>query len=264
MASVTIQADLDMADVSRILNLPTPTDPDEPARLRDLQSAVEGLAWKDSVRCVPQGNLDLSNPGPTIDGETMSAGDRVLIRLQSTTSQNGLYTWNGSAVAMTRTLDASTAAELEGAVVTVEAGTDAGTVWRQTQVDFTLGTDPVLWTAFGTSAPSASETTPGIAELATQAETDTGTDDARIVTPLKLKTWSLRMRKHAADIGDGSATQYDVTHNFNTRDVQVQVRANADPWAYPIVQIGALSVNAVRITFNTAPTSNQYRVIILG
>lgn len=210
MASVTIQTDLDMADVSRILNLPTPSDPDEPARLRDLQSAVEGIAWKDSVRCAPQGNLDLSNPGATVDGETMSAGDRVLIRFQSTASQNGIYLWNGSAVAMTRAPDCSTAAELEEAIVSVEAGTDANTTWRQTQVDFTLGTDPVVWAAFGTSSASASESTAGIAELATQAETDTGTDDARIVTPLKLKTWSLRIRKHAADIGNTLALQHRV------------------------------------------------------
>lgn len=39
----------------------------------------------------------------------------------------------------------------------------------------------------GTSAP-ASETVAGIAELATQVETNTGTDDARIVTPLKFQT----------------------------------------------------------------------------
>jgi hypothetical protein len=35
----------------------------------------------------------------------------------------------------------------------------------------------------------ASETAKGIAELATQAETDAGTDDLRIVTPLKLATY---------------------------------------------------------------------------
>jgi hypothetical protein len=41
----------------------------------------------------------------------------------------------------------------------------------------------------GAVAPSAaSETVSGIAELATQTETNTGTDDARIVTPLKLQT----------------------------------------------------------------------------
>ncbi|MDG4811644.1 hypothetical protein P8629_01365, partial [Hydrogenovibrio sp. 3SP14C1] len=35
----------------------------------------------------------------------------------------------------------------------------------------------------------ATETTAGIAEVATQSETDAGTDDTRIVTPKKLKAW---------------------------------------------------------------------------
>lgn len=43
-------------------------------------------------------------------------------------------------------------------------------------------------TEAGASVPDASETVKGIAELATQTETNTGTDDLKIVTPLKLKT----------------------------------------------------------------------------
>lgn len=42
--------------------------------------------------------------------------------------------------------------------------------------------------AIGSVIGPATETSAGIAEIATQAETNTGTDDARIVTPLKLKT----------------------------------------------------------------------------
>ena len=38
------------------------------------------------------------------------------------------------------------------------------------------------------SIPSATETTEGIAEIATQSEADTGSDDQKIVTPLKLST----------------------------------------------------------------------------
>lgn len=45
-----------------------------------------------------------------------------------------------------------------------------------------------LATAIGTIVGQATETSAGIAEIATQAETNTGTDDQRIVTPLKLKT----------------------------------------------------------------------------
>ncbi len=38
------------------------------------------------------------------------------------------------------------------------------------------------------TVPQATETTPGIAEIATQSETNSGVDDTRFVTPLKLQT----------------------------------------------------------------------------
>jgi len=50
----------------------------------------------------------------------MSSGDRVLVKDQSSIPTNGIYIWNGAAVAMTRANDATTFNELEGAVVTVE------------------------------------------------------------------------------------------------------------------------------------------------
>ena len=55
----------------------------------------------------------------------------------------------------------------------------------------TSSTEPTLITPLYNSATynSATETAAGIAELATQAETNTGTDDTKIVTPLKLKTY---------------------------------------------------------------------------
>lgn len=262
--SIKILQDVDMGSAARLLNLLAPSDPNEPARLADLNSAVEGLAWKDSCRVSTQGNLNLASPGATIDGITMASGDRVLVRQQTTASQNGIYVWNSAASAATRALDASTSAELEGAVVTVEEGTDANTTWRQTAVNFTLDSGSVTWTSFGTSAPSASEISAGIAELATQAETDTGTDDARIVTPLKLATYTNRKLKYAANIGDGAATQYDLSHNLGTRDVEVQVYRNASPWDTVLADVERTDTNTVRVRFAAAPSSNAYRVVILG
>lgn len=55
------------------------------------------------------------------------------------------------------------------------------------------------WGAAG-SAPSASETVEGIIEIATQAETNAGTDDQRAVTPLKLATWWTAIKAAAATI----------------------------------------------------------------
>lgn len=257
-----VHTNLDFVGGAKITGLPSSTGNGEAVVHEQLTAAIEGIAWKDSVRVSTQANLNLASPGANIDGIAMSAGDRVLVRQQTSVPENGIYIWNGDAVAMSRAADASTFAELESARVTVEEGTDEGTDWRQTQVNGVIGTNDVIWTAAGSSSPAASETTAGVAELATQAETDTGTDDARIVTPLKLKSWSLRVKGLAQNIGDNAATQIDVTHNFNTRDVRVEVYRNATPWDSIICDVERPDANTVRLRFVSAPTSNQFRVII--
>ena len=256
--------DLDLQSVSKVINVPTPTAAGDAVPKSYVDSAVEGLAWKDSARVATQSNINLSSPGATIDGVTMASQDRVLVRNQSTQSQNGIYVWNGSAVAMTRSLDASTFAELEQAIITVEEGTDAGTTWRQTEINGVIDTNNVIFSSFAAAAPAASETTAGIAEIATQAEVDAGTDDARIITPLKLASWSGRIRKYAASFGDGSATSYVITHNFNTRDVTVVVFPNSGTYDNVEVDVGRTSVNEVTLVFATAPASNAYRVVVIG
>lgn len=264
MAQIPLRADLVSDGVSKLKNFPAATANGELVVYEQLNAAIEGVAWKDSCRVATQSNLNLSSPGASIDGISMATGDRVLVRAQTTASENGIYLWNGAAVAMTRASDSSTSDELEQAVTTVEEGTSAGTTYRQTTVNFTLGSGSVTWTTFGSSAGAASETSAGIAELATQAETDTGTDDARIVTPLKLNTWPGRKRKLSQAIGDGSATQYDITHNFGTRDVNVQLRQTTSPYAVVYAEIQMLDTNTVRLLFNTAPTSNQFTVVVMS
>ena len=255
--------DLDFQSVSKVVNLPTPSDSGDAASKSYVDSLVEGLAWKDSCRVATQSNLNLASPGATIDGITMASQDRVLVRNQTTTSDNGIYVWNGSSTAMTRSLDCSTFAEMEQAVTTVEEGTSAGATYRQDQVNGTLGSSAINWTTFGTSAPAASETTSGIAEIATQTEVNTGTDDLRIVTPLKLATWSGRIKKYATSIGDGSATSYTVTHNLASLDVAVTVFNNSTGDEV-ITDVTHATTNTLTIVFATAPASNAYRVVVIG
>lgn len=256
--------DLDLQSVSKVINVPTPTAAGDAVPKSYVDSAVEGLAWKDSARVATQSNINLASPGSTIDGITMVSQDRVLVRNQSTQSQNGIYVWNGAATALTRSLDASTFAELEQAIITVEEGTDAGTTWRQTQINGTIDVNNVIFTSFAAAAPAASETTAGIAELATQAEVDAGTDDLRIVTPLKLATWSGRIRKVSTNVGDGSATSYVVTHNLNTRDVIIRVFPNSGEYDDVEVDVQRTSTTTATLVFATAPASNAYRVVVIG
>jgi len=258
-----IFTDFDFQSVSKVINLPTPSASGDAAPKSYVDSLVEGLAWKDSCRVATQSNLNLASPGATIDGITMASQDRVLVRAQSTASENGIYVWNGASTDMTRSLDAGTFAELEQAVTTVEEGTSAAASYRQDQVNGTIGSSSVSWVTFGTSAPSASESTAGIAELATQAETDAGTDDLRIVTPLKLATWSGRIKKYSVSIGDGSATSYTVTHNIASRDVHVTIY-NASTYDEVIADVTHATTNTLTIVFATAPASNAYRVVVVG
>lgn len=259
-----VLTNLDFNGVSQIINLPAPSADHHPATKGYVDSAVEGLAWKDNVRVAAQANINLAAPGATIDGITMATNDRFLAPSQSTASQNGIYVWNGAAVPATRSPDANTAAELEQAVVTVEEGTNQGATFRQTAINFVLDTDAVTWVSFGTAAPAATETTPGIIEIATQAEVDTGTDNTRALTPQGLAGWAGRARKHNVDIGDGSNTSYTVTHNFNTRDVDVAVRRNSGAYDYVMVDTEATTVNTVTVRFATAPASNAFRVFVQG
>lgn len=247
-----------------ISNLAAPAAANDAVRLADLNSAVEGISWKTSSRVSTQANLNLASPGATIDGITMASGDRVLVRAQTAAAENGIYIWNGAATPATRSLDANTARELEAAVTLVEEGTSAGTTWRQTSVNFVLDTAAVAFTAFGTSVGAATEVSSGILQLATQAKTDTGTDDLTAVTPLKLATWSGRLRKFTASIGDASATQFDLSHNLNTRDVIVQIYRTASPYDQIITDVSSNTVNITRINFAVAPTVNAYRVVIMS
>lgn len=184
--AIPFLSDADFGSAARVTNLLDPSAAQDAATKAYVDAAIEGLAWKDSCRVATQSNLTIASPGATIDGITMVAGDRVLVKAQSTGSENGIYAFVAGASPMTRTLDMNTAAEVEQATTLVEEGTNAGTSWRQTAVNVTLGSTTLTFTQFGASVSQATETSMGIAELATQAETNTGTDDLRIVTPLKL------------------------------------------------------------------------------
>lgn len=256
--------DLDFASVAKATNLPAPTAAGDAATKAYVDSAIEGLAWKDNVRVATVANITLSGPGATIDGVTMATNDRVLVKNQSTASQNGLYIWNGAAVPMTRAPDASTFDELEQAVVTVDEGTSAGATFRQTAVNGTIDSSAVNWGSFGTSAPSASESVAGIAEIATQAETDAGTDDLRFVTPLKLKSSKLFAKGQSFTIGDGSATSFNCDHNLNSRAVIVQVFRNSGNYDEVNVEVQRPTVNRVTVVFQNAPVASGFVVVIQG
>ncbi|ARA99135.1 tail fiber protein [Geobacillus thermodenitrificans] len=75
---------------------------------------------------------------------------------------------------------------------------------------------------------------------------------------------SLRTKKYAATIGDGTTTTFTITHNLNTQDVVVTVRENASPYNVVFADVQITDANNIKVLFATAPSSNQYRVVVIG
>jgi len=70
--------------------------------------------------------------------------------------------------------------------------------------------------------------------------------------------------KFAALLGDGSTTSIVVTHNLGTQDVIAQVFTPTGTFAEVQVEIQNTSVNTITLVFAVAPTSAQYRVVVIG
>lgn len=255
---------LDFNAQGSIINLPNATLPQSPATLSQVNSLVEGLAWKDNVVVATQANINLAAPGASIDAIAMALNDRFVARAQTAQTENGIYIWNGAAVPATRSLDATDVNELKNAVVTVDSGTSTGVSYRQITVAGTIGTANIIWNNFGTAASAASETVSGIAEIATQVETDAGVDDLRIVTPLKLKTSVFAAKRFAVTFGDGTATQYTITHNLATQDVITSIRLATGSFAEVICDIEPATANTVIVRFAAAPALNSMRATVIG
>jgi hypothetical protein len=247
----------------RITGLSDAIASNEPATLNQLANAINNLNWKDEARAASTGNVSIASPGAAMDGVTLANGDRVLLKNQTNSAENGIYIWTGAAIALTRSPDADTFSKLESAVISVDEGTAGlGTRWRQTQSNGAIGTNNIVFVPDGTAAPAASETTSGIAEIATQAETDTGTDDLRIVSPAKLRNSPYALRTVSQTIGDGSAATFSVTHPFNTFDVEVTVREATGARRKVLIESDTPDVNTARVIFATAPAANAYRVTV--
>ena len=94
--------------------------------------------------------LTLSVALTTLDGYTLLNGDRVLVKNEVASANNGIYTWATGGTVLTRATDFDTAAEMaSGDFTFVTNGTlYANTGWVQTDPVTVVGTSPVTWIQF--------------------------------------------------------------------------------------------------------------------
>jgi hypothetical protein len=233
-----------------------------------------------------------------------TVGTRILVKNETSGNApyNGIYTVTdagsvGTVWILTRSTDANTSAEVtDGMFTFVEQGdTNASSSWvLTTNNPITLNTTGLVFAQFSgagtytasngvlltgtnfTFAPrsgyglqtgaSGAEiklaTTSGL-NLTTDLAVGAGTGISVLTNTVAIDT-AVVVRKYGADVGDGAATSYTITHNLGTRDVQVTVYDNSGPYAEVICDVNHATTNTITLLFSVAPTSNQYRVVVQG
>jgi hypothetical protein len=169
----------------------------------------------------------------------------------------------------------------DGGGITLKGATDKTFNWVKATLSWTSsenlniasgkeyyinGTSVLNSTTLGSGVTGSSLTSVGTITTGTWNGTDIAVADGGTgaSTAAGAKTNLGFMTRYATSVGDAVATSYTVTHSLGTRDVTVQVREVASPYAVVIADIAATTTDTVTIDFATAPSENQYRVIVIG
>jgi hypothetical protein len=261
------------ADVSfagyKITNVATPTSSTDAANKGYVDAAVEGLTWKTAANLFSTTNVALTGSTNTLDIDTYGAltsadnGYRIVLSNQTDDTEDGIYVYtdDGTNYTLTRSADASTYQELEGATIYIlEGTTKAGTSWTQSNHYLTSFAGQTWVQLAGPGTFTAGD---GIDITANEISAVPDTGITVTASGIGIDT-AVVVTKYAANVGDGTNTSYTITHNLGTKDVIVSVYDNSSPYAEVVCDVQHTSTTAITLLFSVAPTSNQYRVVVHG
>ncbi|MFF4027025.1 hypothetical protein ACFYY5_29670 [Nocardia elegans] len=191
-----------------------------------ISSLTSGQILKGAVEVAAATNVTVSNPGTsTIDGQTITSGQIVLLTGQTTGSENGPYVFNGSSSALTRATNWDTSGEaVVGSYWIVKRGSQADKFALMSNDSFTLGTDTAAFVYFG----------------AATSDNDTA---------------------YAANVGTGSAGPYTVSHNLGSTDVDVTVRELTGGYMI-LCSWKVVDSNTISLEPDETWASNSHRVLV--
>ena len=152
ISNKTLGSNLD-ANSYTVTNLPLPSSSTDAASKAYVDGVAEGLHIHASAVAATTANINLTTDveaGDYLDGVLLAAGNRILVKNQSTASQNGIYVVQASGAAL-RAADFDAPAEVDGGdfIFVTGGDTNADTGWVQTsELVASIGVDPIYFTQF--------------------------------------------------------------------------------------------------------------------
>lgn len=254
----------------KLTNLASPSVGSDAVNKDYADALRQGIAdvLHDPVRVAVSTNVNISSPGASQDGVSLTNGDRVLLYGQSTGSDIGIYNFNGTGTPMTRASDADATGEIiDGSLVAVQEGSRAGWVMIQTATPSgSMGSWAQTWIQYSTgSSYSADGVTLQLigSTFSLLVPVGVSSGGTGAITAAGARANLGAAGKYVATIGNGGSTSIQVTHNLGTRAVVVSVH---DASTYDEVECGVQKTdpNYVTLTFAVAPASNSLSATVIG
>ena len=243
----------------KITNLADPTADADAANKGYVDGVAQGLDVKDSVKATTTANGTLSTAfanGQSIDGVTLQTGDRILIKNQTTASQNGIYNVNASG-APSRTTDMGTGSNAAGAFVFVEQGTvnaENGFTCTSDTGSAVVGTNNLTFAQFsGAGQIIAGD---GLQKSGNTLSTDLKTNGGLVIESaklaVKLDASNITGTLAIADGGTGATTISAALDNLSftafTKTLRTAGNAAAARTTLGLGSISTQAANSVAIT----------------
>ncbi|MFF1693125.1 hypothetical protein ACFVXC_05785 [Streptomyces sp. NPDC058257] len=271
----------------RAVNGADPTAGSDLATKAYVDNARAGIAGvKDPVRAVATTNVNLAALPASVGGVTLASGDSFLATAQTTGTQNGIYSYSASGGAATRRQDADATGEvLDGTMVAVAEGTDAGSQYIQTAVaSGAPGAWTQTWTKFSTGGQTYTADGQGIElsgttfslELAdaTLAKSAAGLTIGLVsvakggtgaTTAAGARTALGTVGKYAANVPAVTAgTPLNITHGLNTLDIKEPTLREISTGELVGGKFIVVDANTVSLTLAASYAANTFSVTVIG
>jgi hypothetical protein len=249
----------------RVINAANATANTDLATWGQVMALVNDMGFK-LVKVASVANVAIASTGngATIDGVTVNTGDLVLLKNQTTGSENGIYVVGASS--LTRDPNSNSSATLPaGTIVVVDQGsTQADSMWMlTTSSGYTMGTTTLTFSSYG-AAPQPYTAGNGISVAANVISaviaaggglTLSGSGLGVDATVYRKGTWEGNVPV------PGSGTASTINHALGRRWVLVKV-FEVSSGDEVETAVNCVDASNVRLDFAVAPTTAQYYAVI--